>query len=98
MATRGPRPTDIVLTETERAELEGWSRRRKTAAGLAVRSRIILAAADGGSNTEVAQRLGLNRGTVRRWRDRFVEDQCDGLLDEPRPGRPRTIDDDMIKV
>ncbi|BAH47143.1 putative transposase (plasmid) [Rhodococcus opacus B4] len=44
MATRGPRPTEIVLTETERVELEGWSRRRKTAAGLAVRSRIILAA------------------------------------------------------
>ncbi|MFD7037271.1 IS630 family transposase [Rhodococcus jostii] len=97
MATRGPRPTDVALTETERAELEGWARRRTTAAGLAARSRIILAAADGGSNTEVAQRLGLNRGTVRRWRDRFVEDRCDGLLNEPRPGRPRTIDDDKIK-
>ncbi|MFD7046228.1 IS630 family transposase, partial [Rhodococcus jostii] len=43
MATRGPRPTDVALTETERAELEGWARRRTTAAGLAARSRIILA-------------------------------------------------------
>ncbi|WP_039880399.1 IS630 family transposase, partial [Gordonia rubripertincta] len=97
MATRGPRAVDIVLTDDERRELEGWARRRTTASGLAMRSRIVLAAADGGSNTEVAQRLGLNRGTVRRWRGRFVEHRCEGLLDEPRPGRPRTVDDEQIK-
>ncbi|MFF0815343.1 IS630 family transposase [Rhodococcus sp. NPDC003318] len=97
MATRGPRPTEIVLSDAERVELEGWARRRTTAAGLALRSRIVLAAAEGGSNSELAQRLGVSRGTVRRWRDRFVELRCDGLLDEPRPGRPRTIDDAKIK-
>ncbi|ACY21635.1 putative transposase [Gordonia bronchialis DSM 43247] len=97
MATRGPRAVDIVLTDDERRELEGWARRRTTASGLAMRSRIVLAAADGGSNTEVAQRLGLNRGTVRRWRGRFVEHRCEGLLDEPRPGRPRTVGDEQIK-
>lgn len=62
-----------------------------------MRSRIVLACADGGSNSEVAQRLGVDRSTVRRWRDRFVEARCDGLLDEPRPGRPRTVDDGKIK-
>lgn len=62
-----------------------------------MRSRIVLAAADGGSNTELAQRLGLSITTVRRWRNRFVTDRCDGLLDEPRPGRPRVVGDERIK-
>jgi transposase len=62
-----------------------------------MRSRIVLAAADGGSNTELAQRLDLSITTVRRWRNRFVVDRCDGLLDEPRPGRPRVVGDEQIK-
>src|SRR5262245_65756568 len=61
-----------------------------------MRSRIVLAAADGGSNTELSQRLGLSIGTVRRWRNRFAELRVDGLLDEPRPGRPRVVGDDRI--
>ncbi|BBZ54325.1 IS630 family transposase [Mycolicibacterium phocaicum] len=92
-----PRAAKIVLTADERAELEGWARRRTSAAGLAMRSRIVLAAADGGSNTELAQRLDLSITTVRRWRNRFVVDRCDGLLDEPRPGRPRVVGDEQIK-
>ena len=86
-----------MLTADERAELEGWARRRTSAAGLAMRSRIVLAAADGGSNTEIAERLELAITTVRRWRNRFVVDRCDGLLDEPRPGRPRVVGDEKIK-
>jgi DNA-binding CsgD family transcriptional regulator len=86
-----PHALEIVLTADERAELEGWARRRTSAAGLAVRSRIVLAAADGGSNTELSQRLGLAIGTVRRWRNRFAELGLDGLVDEPRPGRPRVV-------
>ena len=62
-----------------------------------MRSRIVLAAADGGTNTELAHRLGLSITTVRRWRNRFVVDRCDGLLDEPRPGRPRVVGDEKIK-
>jgi transposase len=65
---------------------------------LAMRSRIVLAAADGGSNTELAQRLGLSLMTVRRWRNRFAELRLDGLLDEPRPGRPRVVDDARIET
>jgi transposase len=61
-----------------------------------MRSRIVLAAADGGTNTELAERLGLAITTVRRWRNRFVVDRLDGLLDEPRPGRPRVVGDEKI--
>jgi transposase len=92
-----PHAAEIVLTADERTELEGWARRRSSAAGLAMRSRIVLAAADGGTNTELAQRLGLSITTVRRWRNRFVVERCEGLLDEPRPGRPRVVGDERIK-
>ena len=93
-----PHAAEIVLTADERAELEGWARRRTSAAGLAMRSRIVLAAADGGTNTELAERLGLSITTVRRWRNRFVVDRLDGLLDGPRPGRPRVVGDGQIKA
>ena len=93
-----PHAAEIVLTDAERAELEGWVRRRSSAAGLALRARIVLAAADGGSNVDVADRLDLDRGTIRKWRNRFAESRCDGLLDEPRPGRPRVIGDDRIEA
>lgn len=93
-----PHAAEIVLTADERVELEGWVRRRTSAAGLAMRSRIVLAAADGGTNTELAERLGLSITTVRRWRNRFVVDRLDGLLDEPRPGRPRVVGDEQIKA
>ena len=86
------------MSEGERAELEGWARRRNSAAGLAMRSRIVLAAAEGGSNTELSERLGLSIATVRRWRNRFAQYRCDGLLDEPRPGRPRLVDDGQIEA
>lgn len=93
-----PHATKIVLTDDERAELEGWTRRRNSAAGLALRARIVLACADGGTNVEVADRLEVHRGTIRKWRNRFVEKGCDGLLDEPRPGRPRIVGDDRIEA
>jgi len=85
------------LTDQERLQLEGWARRRTTAQALALRSRIVLAVADGDrSNTELAGELGVSRGMVAKWRSRFAEHRLDGLTDEPRPGRPRTITDEKV--
>jgi transposase len=58
----------------------------------------VLAAADGESNTDMAIRMGISRSTVKRWRNRFAQLRCDGLLDEPRPGRPRVVGDEQIKA
>jgi transposase len=63
---------------------------------LALRSRIVLAAAEGLKNTEIAERLGINRAMAAKWRSRFAEHRLDGLTDEPRPGRPRTITDEQV--
>ena len=87
----------LVLSEAERRTLENWAKRRKTAQGLALRARIVLACADGGSNIAVAARLRVNRGTVTKWRARFLAKRLDGLGDEPRPGVPRTITDAQVE-
>ena len=87
----------LVLSEDERRTLENWVRRRSTAQGLALRARIVLACADGSSNTAVAARLGVNFKTVSRWRARFLRDRLDGLTDDPRPGVPRTITDAQVE-
>ena len=75
-----------------------WSRRATSANALAVRSRIVLAAAEGMSTSAVARRLDVSVGTARRWRARFVGEGLDGLLDEPRPGRPRTVADEQVEA
>ena len=87
----------IELSSEERARLEAWARRRTSAQALAQRSRIVLLAADGLNNTEIARRLGVHRPMVRKWRSRFAEHRLDGLSDEPRPGRPRTVSDEQVE-
>lgn len=74
-----------------------WSRRAKSSQALALRSRIVLACAEGLDNGVVAQRVGCEAHTVSKWRRRFVERRLDGLGDEPRPGRPRTISVDQVE-
>ena len=76
--------------------MESWSRRPTSAQALAERSRIVLAAAEGLKNTEIADRLGVHRQSVTKWRNRFAEHRLDGLVDEPRPGRPRTLTDEKV--
>jgi Homeodomain-like domain len=68
-----PKLDPVVLTDDERQVLEGWARRRKTAQALALRSRIVLACASGGTVSDVAAGLGSSRATVSKWRSRFLE-------------------------
>ncbi len=86
----------LMLSADEREQLQAWSRRRKTEQALAQRSRIILACAGGSENKMVALQLGVTPQTVSKWCARFVKLRLDGLLDAPRSGAPRTIDDAQV--
>jgi transposase len=88
----------MVLAAEERTALERWTRRATTAQALAFRARVILACAGGANNTTVARQLRVTRATVGKWRARFLRHRLDGLLDEPRPGAPRTIADETIET
>jgi transposase len=87
----------VVLNDDEREQLLAWARRPKSAQALALRSRIVLACEGDSSNTQIARELGVTRGMVTKWRNRFAVERLDGLLDEPRPGRPRVVEDARIE-
>jgi transposase len=87
----------VALSAAERAQLESWTRRRTSAQALALRSRIVLLAADGRNNSQIARELGIHRNVAGKWRSRFLEHRLDGLVDEQRPGRPRTITDEQVE-
>ena len=93
---RGRPKTPLVLSTAEREQLIALTKRRKTAQALALRARIVLACAEGLDNKAVAARQRVTQQTVSKWRSRFVELRLDGLLDAPRPGAPRTIEDARV--
>jgi transposase len=95
---RGPKAVEVQLSDEERMTLQAWARRPKTAQALAMRSRIVLACAEGKSNTKVAEDLSVTRPMVTKWRNRFVVMRLLGLLDDPRPGRPRLVTDQKVEA
>jgi transposase len=86
----------LVLGVGDRVELERLTRSSTVSAGMALRARIVLLAADATPNQVIADRGGVSRPTVNKWRSRYVERGMDGLADEPRPGPARTVDQRKI--
>lgn len=93
---RGRPKTPLVLSEQERKQLEAWTGSRSLPKGLVDRVRIVLWSAEGLTNKQIASRLGLSQPTVGKWRKRYLEGGLQGLHDELRPGRPRSIEDERI--
>ena len=87
----------IELSEAEERELRGVLRAPSASQGLATRARIVLRAADGATNTQIAAETGVSLPTVGLWRRKFAERRVEGLADDPRSGRPRVIDDDQVQ-
>jgi len=89
----GPNPVTITLTAQDRADLEAVTRKATSPQREVFRARIVLLAAAGLNNSEIAQKLQCTRKTVRKWRGRFAKECRAGLIDEPRPGCPPTYGD-----
>jgi transposase len=98
MARAGRKTVELILSAQERSTLQRWVRRHTSSQALALRSRIVLACAEGRSNTDVGGELGVHPTTVSKWRHRFAADRLDGLVDAPRPGVPRSVGDDVVEA
>ena len=91
-------PFVIVLSAAERFKLERRTRCYSLAYALVVRARIVLLAAEGFTNVDIAEALGVHVGVVSRWRKRFCEEGIAGLNDRPRSGRPRLFGPEVVGV
>ena len=86
----------LMLRVGDRLELERLVRASTVASGLASRARVVLLAAEGVANVEIAERVDMSRPTVNLWRARYAERGIAGLADQKRPGRPKTVDQAKI--
>lgn len=86
----------LTLSSRQREQLLAWARSRSLPQGIACRVRIVLLADEGLNNKEIASQIGLSQATVGKWRSRFLERGLEGLHDELRPGRPRSISDEKV--
>ena len=102
---RGPKPQAITLTDEERRGLVALVRRHTTPQQVALRARIVLAAADGGNNAEIARAVGVAVETARLWRGRWLGLQPlaladlsveERLTDAPRSGAPARIGTEQV--
>ena len=96
MARTGRPKAALMLTDEDRMQLESMARSRSMPASMGTRAGIVLDAAQGLNNKDIAQRRGLGVHTVGRWRRRYLEHGLAGLHDEIRPGKPRSIDDERV--
>ena len=95
MATGRPK-ADLSFSSEEREQLTAFARSRTLPAMLALRAKVILWSEEGITNTEISERSGWSKATVGKWRQRFLERRLQGLYDEVRPGRPRSVDDEKV--
>jgi putative transposase len=102
---RGPKPPAIILSDAERLELEQLARRHATPQQIALRARIVLAAADGANNCQLVRQFDVSLDMVRRWRARWLALQpaslddlpsVERLTDAPRPGSPVQITAEQV--
>jgi putative transposase len=84
------------LSEDESVQLTSLARSRSLSHALVARAKVVLWSTEGVSNSEIAERLQWTKATVGKWRRRFLERRVQGLYDELRPGRPRSIEDEQV--
>jgi len=87
----------LLILEADRQKLQQLLRRANTNQAMALRARIIMECDAGASNKLVAQKLHITPQTVGKWRKRYLENGLEGLLDQPRPGAPRSISDEDVE-